>query len=133
MMPIPNLPALTSPAMAPLRELLADPAVETVGHDLKADLTVLLRAGVEVVGPIFDTMIASYVVDPSRRSHGLQELSTQLLIFKTTLLEEVVGKARKKVPFEEVALEAAGLRICEQVDCAGSACRLSSGRSSERH
>lgn len=115
---VPNLPELTSPALAPLRELLADPEIETVGHDLKADLTVLFRAGVEVAGPIFDTMIASYVVDPSRRSHGLPELSTELLVFKTTPLEDVIGKARKRVPFEEAALEAAGPWVCEQVDCA---------------
>lgn len=114
---VPNLPALSADAFAPLREALADPALPIVAHDLKRDLLILRRHGVEVAGPLVDTMVASYVLDPGRRSHGLPELATALLTFRTTPLEEVVGKGRKKVPFAEVTLEAAGAWACERVDC----------------
>ncbi|MDT8340848.1 MAG: DNA polymerase I [Longimicrobiales bacterium] len=113
---VPNLPALDSPAMAPLRELLEDPAVVKIAHNLKYDLLVLRRAGVELAGPHFDTMVASYVLDPGRRSHGLDELALELLAHRTTTYKEVAGTGRKEIPFAEVPLEAARDYAAEDAD-----------------
>src|SRR5947208_986425 len=69
-----NLPPLSSEALAPLRELLADPRVPKAGHNIKYDWLVLRRAGVELAGVSYDSMLASFVLDPGRRSHALDDL-----------------------------------------------------------
>src|SRR5438132_774908 len=69
-----NLPPLTNEALAPLRELLADARVPKAGHNIKYDWLVLRRAGVELAGVSYDSMLASFVLDPGRRSHALDEL-----------------------------------------------------------
>lgn len=58
-----------------LGPVLADPARLKVGQNLKFDLWILERHGLPVADPLFDTMLASYVLDPGRRSHGLDELA----------------------------------------------------------
>ncbi|HSG46978.1 MAG TPA: DNA polymerase I [Longimicrobiales bacterium] len=113
---VPNLPPLDSPAMAPLRDLLVDDAVEKVAHNLKYDLLVLRGAGAELGGPLFDTMIASYVLDPGRRSHGLDELALELLAHKAVSYKEVAGSGKKEIPFAEVPLEAARDYAAEDAD-----------------
>src|SRR5206468_560562 len=72
-----NLPPLSSEALAPLRELLADPRVPKAGHNIKYDWLVLRRAGVELAGVSYDSMLASFVLDPGRRSHALDELARE--------------------------------------------------------
>ena len=77
--PVRNLPPITSPECAPLRALLEDPAVPKAGHNIKYDLQVLRRAGVELAGVAYDSMLASFVLDPSRRSHGIDALALECL------------------------------------------------------
>lgn len=114
---IPNLPPLTSEALAPLRELLADARVAKVGHNLKYDWIVLKRAGAPLGGRLLDSMVASYVLDPGRRSHGLDDLAMEILAHKTTTYADVAGKGRKEIPFAEVPLGEARDYACEDADC----------------
>src|SRR5205807_1065249 len=64
-----NLPPLTSAELAPLRELLGDAHVPKAGNNVKYDWLVLRRAGVGPGGVAYDSMLASFVLDPGRRSH----------------------------------------------------------------
>ncbi len=113
-----NLPPLGSPEMRPLVAMLEDPAVAKVGQNLKYDLLVLRRAGVTLRGIAFDTMIASYVLDPGRREHGLDSLALQYLDHRTTTYEELCGKGKNEIPFAEVALDRARDYACEDADIA---------------
>jgi len=113
-----NLPPLQSEALRPLRELLEDPAISKIGHNLKYDLIVLHQEGVTLRGIDFDTMVASYLVDPARRQHGLDVLAADLLALRTTTYDEVTGKGRKQIPFAEVPLPAACDYACEDTDVA---------------
>ncbi|OYV64699.1 MAG: hypothetical protein B7Z72_12940, partial [Gemmatimonadetes bacterium 21-71-4] len=63
-----NLPPLTSPELQPLRELLEDAAIVKIAQNGKYDALVLRREGIKVANLAFDTMVASYVLDPGRRS-----------------------------------------------------------------
>jgi DNA polymerase-1 len=63
----------------PLRAALTSPDVEKVGEDLKRAAIVLERHGVTLAGPLFDVGVASYVLDPSRASHGVDELARHFL------------------------------------------------------
>ncbi|MGD8321733.1 MAG: DNA polymerase I [Gemmatimonadota bacterium] len=113
-----NLPALTASSMAEVRALLEDPGVAKVGHDLKRVALVLSRAGVTLRGEAFDAMIASYVLDPGRRSHAADFLSLEIFARKATTLADVVGSGRSKVPFSEVPVERARDYLCETADLA---------------
>lgn len=100
--PVFNLPPLGDPACRPLAELLSDPVVPKAGHNIKYDWQVLRRAGVELAGVGYDTMLASFVLDPGRRSHGLDTLSLEHLGRPMRLYADLVGKGKAEVPFAEV-------------------------------
>ncbi|HEX6537201.1 MAG TPA: DNA polymerase I [Gemmatimonadaceae bacterium] len=111
-----NLPPLDSPEMAPLRALLEDPSVRKTAQNAKYDILALRRAGITLRGLDFDTMIASYVLDPGRRSHGLDVLALEFLDHKMTSFEELCGKGRNAVPFDQCPVDAARDYSCEDAD-----------------
>jgi DNA polymerase-1 len=102
--PVSNLPPLTDPACAELAELLRDPAVKKAGHNIKYDWQVLRRAGVELGGVVYDTMLASFVLDPGRRSHGIDTLSLDHLDTSMRSYTDYTGKGKAQVPFAEIAI-----------------------------
>ena len=111
-----NLPPLDSAEMSPLRALLQDPSVRKTAQNAKYDILVLRNVGVELAGLDFDTMVASYVIDPGRRSHGLDVLALELLDHKMTSFEELCGKGKVMIPFDECPIEAARDYSCEDAD-----------------
>jgi DNA polymerase-1 len=114
--PVRNLPPLMSDEMTSLREMLEDPAVRKVAQNAKYDLLALRRAGITLRGLEFDTMIASYVLDPGRRSHGLDVLAMEFLEHTMTSYEDLCGKGKGSVPFDECPVEAARDYSCEDAD-----------------
>ncbi len=105
--PVRNLPPLGDAALAPLAALLADPAVPKAGHDIKYDWQVLRAAGVELAGVAYDALIASFVLDPGRRSHAIDTLALEHLGRTMTSSEQVVGKGKAEVSLAEVPVAAA--------------------------
>ena len=99
-----------------LRPLLEDPQLFKIGQNLKYDLLVLRRAGIEVRGPFFDTMIASYLAQPAAKSHGMDALASELLGHKTVSYAEVAGSGKKQIGFEEVEVEKAVHYAAEDAD-----------------
>ncbi len=114
--PVPNLPPIESPEMTPLRDLLADDAVLKVGQNIKYDMIVLDRAGAPLGGVEFDTSLASYVLDPGKRQHGLDLLVLDRFHVKLTSYAEVAGSGRSAIPFAEVPLEVAAAYSGEDAD-----------------
>jgi DNA polymerase I len=113
-----NLPPLDSPEMQPLRDLLADPTIRKTAQNSKYDLLVLRSAGVNLAGLDFDTMLASYVLDPGRRSHGLDVLALEFLDHTMTSYTDLCGKGRTAIPFDECPVPAARDYACEDADMA---------------
>lgn len=111
-----NLPPLTSEEMRPLRDLLEDPGVKKAAQNAKYDLLVLRKAGVNIRGLDFDTMLASYLLDPGRRSHGLDVLALEFLDHTMTSYSELCGKGKSAVPFDECPIDAARDYSCEDAD-----------------
>ena len=108
-----NLPPLGSAPLAPLRELLADSAVPKAGHNIKYDWIVLRRAGVELAGVAYDTALASFVLDPGRRSHALDDLAREVLGTELRTYADVAGKGRTERPFATVPVAAAARYCCD--------------------
>ena len=111
-----NLPPISDPAMAPLRALLEDPTVSKTAQNAKFDLLVLRGAGIELRGLEFDTMIASYVLDPGRRSHGLDLLALEFLSHKLTSLADLCGRGKDAIPYDQVPVDCARDYSCEDAD-----------------
>ena len=102
-----NLPPITSAACAPIADVLRDPAVPKAGHNIKYDTQVMRRAGVEVAGIAYDSMLASFVLDPSRRSHGIDALALEFLGTSMTQYTDLTGKGKAQIPFAEVSVDRA--------------------------
>ncbi|MBL0938865.1 MAG: DNA polymerase I [Gemmatimonadaceae bacterium] len=111
-----NLPPFASDACAPLRAMLEDPSVSKIAQNAKYDMLVLRGAGVRVAGLTFDTMLASYVLDPGRRSNGLDLLALEHLGHTMTSYDQLVGKGKTQLPFDVVPVDAARDYSCEDVD-----------------
>lgn len=105
----------TSQVLAALQPLLTDPNLPKIGHNLKYDYKVLVRYGIHLQGPLLDTIIASYLLDPSRRSHKLDDLSILHLNMEMTSFSQVTGKDKRPDAFAYVDLEAARDYSCEDV------------------
>jgi DNA polymerase-1 len=99
-----------------LRPLLADPELAKVAQNAKYDMLILRRAGVEVAGLRCDTMLASYLVNPAAKSHGLDMLASELLGYRTIAYSEVTGKGKNQIGFEEVEVEKATVYATEDAD-----------------
>ncbi len=99
-----------------VRPLLASPRQLKIGQNLKYDILVLARAGVEVSGPIYDTMLASYLANPATRSHGMDNLAAELLNYHTISYSEIAGSGKKQIGFEEVEVEKATTYAAEDAD-----------------
>jgi len=111
-----NLPPLDDPRMALLRDLIEDARVRKAAQDAKYHMLALRTAGITIRGLDFDTMIASYLLDPGRRSHGLDQLSLEFLDHKMTSMDELCGKGKSYVPFDQVPIECARDYSCEDAD-----------------
>ena len=109
-----NLPALGSDGVRILSELLSDSSVHLVGHDIKRDWLLLRGAGVELAGVKQDTMLASFILDPGRRSHALGELAQEHLNVRLQPITELTGKGKSECPFSEVAPKEAASLCCAE-------------------
>ncbi len=85
-----------------LRDVLEDASVKKAGQNIKYDALVLGRHGVRLRGIDFDTMVASYVINPGLRQHGLDALAQHHLNHRMIPYHEVVGRGRHEVPFSRV-------------------------------
>jgi DNA polymerase-1 len=108
-----NLPPLSDPALSPLVQLFSDPEVAKVGHDVKYALLMLRRAGTPLRGIAFDTMIASFMVDPGRRTHALDAVAAEHFGVELHTLE-APGKGAPSPA--EVAVRVAADALCADAD-----------------
>jgi len=100
------------------RPLLADAGLEKVGQNLKYDAVVLRQVGVRLAGIAFDTMVASYLLDPGRRRHNLDELALEYLDHTTIPTDALIGKGRDQITMDMVDVRTVCDYACEDADVA---------------
>lgn len=99
-----------------VRPLLTSPRHLKIGQNLKYDILVLARAGVEVDEPLYDTMLAGYLANSAAKSHGMDSLAAELLDYRTISYSEVAGSGKNKICFDEVEVEKATVYAAEDAD-----------------
>ena len=99
-----------------LKPVLEDPEIGKIGQNIKYDWTVLQRHGIRLNGIVFDTMVASYLLNPSKRAHNLDQIAMDYLNHKTTTYKEVVGKDKAHAGFRGIDLGRATPYACEDAD-----------------
>ena len=98
------------------KPLLENADIAKVGQNIKYDFIVLARYGIEIQGIVFDTMIASHLLNPGTRGHGLDRIAMNLFGHKMVSYEEVTGKGKDQIGFQEVPLDLAADYAAEDAD-----------------
>lgn len=102
--------------LATLKPLLEDDQALKVGQNLKFDQSMLARYGIELRGIAFDTMLESYVLNSVAGRHDMDSLAERYLNHKTITFEEIAGKGKNQLTFNQIALEQAGPYASEDAD-----------------
>jgi len=114
--PEPSTHLDTETVLGLLRPVLEDESLTKIGHNLKYDLNVLRHHGVRIRGPMFDTMVASYVIDATRSSHKMDILALAILNHICIPIVDLIGKGKKQITFDQVPLEQAVPYAAEDAD-----------------
>lgn len=102
-------------ALELLKPLLVNPGVLKIGQNLKYDMQVLRRYGLDI-HPLDDTMLLSYVLEGGLHGHGMDELARDQLGIETVKFKDVVGTGKKQITFDFVPLEEARDYAAEDAD-----------------
>lgn len=101
---------------AKLAPILADATKRKVGQNLKYDLNVLRNAGLPVAGPLFDTMIAAFVIDPARNAYNLDSLARGLFGYTKIPTTDLIGKGKQQLRMDQVPVEQIAEYAAEDAD-----------------
>ena len=96
--------------------ILEDEDIKKVGQNLKYDILVFRCNGFELKGPLFDTMIASYILCADRRSNSMDAMALDYLNYKCMPISELIGKGKKQKTFDLVDTSLASDYACEDAD-----------------
>jgi len=98
------------------KKILEDEKIKKIGQNLKFDFEVLKNYGIELKGIHFDTMIGSYLLNPSSRQHRLSNLALEHLDYKMTPISDLIGSGKKQKSFALVPIKSATKYSGEDAD-----------------
>ena len=101
-----------------LQPILADGTLKKTGHDLKRAMLLLSRYGIELRGACFDTMLASYLINPTFRQHNLEALAREYLGRHKPTYSDLVGKGKKQLDLLDVAVKQVAEFACAEAEIA---------------
>lgn len=114
--PVPPQKEAATTFLEQFKNIFSDEKILKIGQNIKFDMLVLANYGIDVKGPIFDTMIAHYLIQPELR-HNLDYLSETYLNYKKVATEELIGKKGKsQLTMSQVPLEQLVKYSCEDAD-----------------
>jgi DNA polymerase-1 len=96
--------------------LLEDPRRPKCGQNAKYDMLVMSRYGVKMAGVVFDTMIASYLLNPTSRQHNLDALALEHFNYKKIPTSGLIGKGKAQITMRDVPVETVSRYACEDAD-----------------
>jgi len=104
-------------ALEGIKAALENDELTKVGHNVKYDLIVMARHGIEVRGPVFDTMVAHYLISPEA-SHKLDDVSSFYLNYRPQPITDLIGTGKNALSMRDVPVEDVGPYACEDADVA---------------
>ena len=119
-------------ALELLKPMLENPGVMKVGQNIKYDLLIFARNGIDVA-PIDDTMVMSYVLEGGLHGHGMDELASLHLGVETIKFKDVAGTGKKQVTFDYVELDKALDYAAEDADVTLKLSKMLKPRLSPEH
>ena len=102
--------------LAALKPILEDESILKIGQNLKFDRGIMENEGIELKGIHFDTMLESYVLNSVSSRHDMDTLAEKHLNHKTTTFEEIAGKGKGQLTFNQIEVEQATLYAAEDAD-----------------
>jgi len=99
-----------------LAPLLADENIKKIGQNIKYDMLVLQNARMPLKGVYFDTMVASYCLDPGRSSHSMDKMARDFLNYECVPISSLIGKGKNQLTFDMVDTKAACEYAAEDAD-----------------
>ena len=102
--------------LAQLKPLLENADLKKVGQHIKYDMNVLARYDIHLQGVEFDTMLESYVLNSTATRHDMGSLAEKYLGVSTVSFEDIAGKGKKQLTFNQIDLEQAGPYAAEDAD-----------------
>jgi DNA polymerase-1 len=99
-----------------LKPLLENPHIGFIGHHIKYDAHILLNEGIALKNIAFDTLLASYLINPHTQKHNLDDLTLQTYGKVKIPIEDLIGKGKHQIKMDEVDLDKIAAYCCEDVD-----------------
>ncbi|MDD5039620.1 MAG: DNA polymerase I [Patescibacteria group bacterium] len=106
-----------------LTPLLEDPKIEKFGHNIKYDMALLAQSGITVAPVAFDSMVASYLLNPGSRGHGLDNCAFEVFGYRMQPITDLIGKGKQAISMELVPVEKISWYSCEDADYTYRLCR----------
>ncbi|ROJ30064.1 DNA polymerase I [Morganella morganii] len=107
---------LTEQVLRVMKPILEDEKIRKIGQNLKFDRGIMENYGVVLRGIAFDTMLESYVLNSVAGRHDMDSLADRHLNYKTTTFEDIAGKGKKQLTFNQIPLEEAANYAAEDAD-----------------
>ncbi len=102
--------------LSALKPIFEDESIRKVGQNIKYEFVVLSNYGINLRGISFDTMVGSYLLDPSKLNHNLDDISMEYLQHKMTDIKELIGKGKTAVTMDKVDIEKVSAYCSEDSD-----------------
>ena len=99
-----------------LKPILENPEIKKIGQNLKYDHSVLLNHGIELNGIAHDTMLESFVLDSTAGRHDMDSLAERHLGITTVHFEDIAGKGKNQLTFDQIEIEKASHYAAEDAD-----------------
>lgn len=100
------------------KDFFENPAIHKTGHNLKYDIEVLMQSGITMQGVVFDSMLASYLLRPGSRTHGLDDLAQEKLNYTPIPITDLIGSGKDQKRMTEVPLPILARYACEDAEVA---------------
>lgn len=100
-----------------LKDIIEDVSIKKCGHNIKFDYRVLKNQGLTMKGIYFDSMLASYILNPESRQHSLDALSFSELGIEKIKREDLLQGEKSDKGYENIAPEILAIYACEDADC----------------
>lgn len=112
-----NTRHLTADIVLPeIRKIMEDENKKKIGQNIKYDLLVLKKHNIELKGIYFDSMIASYLLNPAKRNHNLDDIAFEYLSYKTIMIAELIGSGKQQITMDKVPVDKVSQYACQDAD-----------------